>query len=318
MCQPPISPASGLRSALVNARRAVSPSDATIVPNSSLVRSPVTSVKVGLAQTLVMPGQVAENLARVAAMVEEAHRESCDIVVLPECVDVGWADLRASELATPIPGSTSEFFCALAKRFEIMIASGLTERAGDSVFNAAVLIDRKGRILTTHRKINELDFARLVYGVGSQLRVVESEFGKIALNICADNFPESLALADAQAAMGAVLMLSPSSWAVPPNHDEEATPYALWDEPYGLIGRRHGIPVVGVSNVGPVTTGKWAGRACIGRSVATDASGQVVVRGSYGVEASELRTVVLALASRAAVGANSIPLLEGGCRPTRT
>lgn len=253
------------------------------------------SVKIGLGQTLVVPGEISENLARVAAMVEEAHGQGCDIVVLPECVDVGWADLRAAELATAIPGETSEFLCALAKRFQIMIASGLTERDGDTVYNAAVLIDREGRILATHRKINELDFARKIYGVGVELRVTDTEFGRIALNICADNFLKSLALADAQAAMGAVLMLSPSSWAVPPNHDDQATPYLDWDEPYGVIGERHGIPVVGVSNVGPIMTGEWTGWTCIGRSIATDATGQVVVRGAYGVEASELKTVVLAL-----------------------
>ena len=251
----------------------------------------MTMVTVGLAQTLVLPRDVAGNLARAAEMVAEAATKKCDIVVLPECVDVGWTDVRATELAQPIPGSTSDFLCDLARTHSIMIASGLTERAGDQVYNAAVLIDRHGDILARHRKINELDFARKIYGVGTELKVVDTEFGPVALNICADNYTGSLALADAQAAMGARLMLSPSSWAVPADHDDDATPYVEWQEPYRLIGQRHGIPVVGVSNVGPVESGAWAGWVCIGRSLATDAKGQVASWGSYGVGASELNVV---------------------------
>lgn len=251
----------------------------------------MTAVTIGLAQMLVRPGDVAGNLQRAAELVAEAASRGCDIVVLPECADVGWTDVRATDLAQPIPGPTSDFLCDLARTHSIMIASGLTEREEGRVYNAAVLIDRAGEILARHRKINELSFAREIYDIGTELKVVDTEFGAVALNICADNYVGSLALADAQAAMGAQLMLSPSSWAVPAGHDDEATPYVEWQEPYRLIGERHGIPVVGVSNVGPVETGEWAGWACIGRSLATNAAGQIVSWGSYGVDASELNVV---------------------------
>lgn len=251
------------------------------------------TVTVGLAQSLVIPGDVDGNLQRAGEMVADAARQGCDIVVLPECVDVGWTDVRATELAQPIPGSTSDALCEFARTHGVMIASGLTERDGDAVYNAAILVDRSGTIIARHRKINELDFARKIYGVGKELKVVDTEFGPVALNICADNYVQSLALADAQAAMGARLMLSPSSWAVPGDHDDVKTPYVEWQEPYRLIGKRHGIPVVGVSNVGPVETGEWAGWACIGRSLATDAAGEIVSWGSYGADASELKVVTI-------------------------
>ncbi|HRN28241.1 MAG TPA: carbon-nitrogen hydrolase family protein [Terrimesophilobacter sp.] len=251
----------------------------------------MTFATIGLAQTLVHPGDVDGNLRRAAEMVAEAASKGCDIVVLPECVDVGWTDVRAVEFAQPIPGVTSDFFCELARTHSIMIATGLTEREGDRIYNAAILVDRTGTIVAHHRKINELEFARKIYDIGTELKVVDTEFGPVALNICADNYVSSLALADAQAAMGARLMLSPSSWAVPADHDDEATPYVEWQEPYQAIGKRHGIPVIGVSNVGPVETGEWAGWVCIGRSLATDASGEIVGWGSYGVDASELTVV---------------------------
>jgi len=255
----------------------------------------MTAVTIGLAQTLVIPGDVRGNLTRAAELVDEAVRNNCDIVVLPECMDVGWTDTRAHELAQPIPGSTSDFLCAMARKNSILIASGLTERDGEQVYNSAILIGRDGEILARHRKINELEFARKIYGVGKELKVVDTEFGLVALNICADNYVDSLALADAQASMGARLLLSPSSWAVPAGHDDEATPYVEWQLPYRLIGERHNIPVIGVSNVGPVETGEWSGWSCIGRSLATDASGNIVSWGSYGSLASELKVVQLEL-----------------------
>lgn len=253
------------------------------------------SIVVGMAQLLVIPGDVPGNLARVEQMAQEAADQGCDIVVFPECVDIGWADARAREFATSVPGPTSEFLCSLAKRFGVLMAAGLTERDQDRIYNAALLIDRAGTILAHHRKINELDFAREIYSVGTSLGVAETEFGKVALNICADNFSGSLALARAQAAMGAVLLVSPSSWAVPPDHDEADKPYRMWDEPYGRIGRECGVPVVGVSNVGTIDTGPWRGYECIGRSLATTPDGQVALRASYGVDAVELRVTEIQL-----------------------
>ncbi len=226
----------------------------------------MTPVRIALGQMLVVPGDVEGNLSRARLMVAEAAEAGCAVVVLPECMDVGWTDERARDLAEPIPGATSAALCALASENDIVIASGLTEKEGDRIYNAALLIGRDGNILLHHRKINELDFARTLYDTGTSLGVVDTEIGRIALNICADNYVDSLHLAAAQAAMGAQLLLSPSSWAVPPGHDDVIDPYVEWETPYSLIGERHGVPVVGVSNVGPVVTGEWKGWACIGRS----------------------------------------------------
>lgn len=252
-------------------------------------------IRVALAQMLVVGGDVAGNLARAGARIAEAAARGADLVVLPECLDIGWTDLRARELAEPIPGATSGALGVAARRHRVWVAAGITERDGDKLRNAAILVDRDGVIRTRHRKINELAFAQELYTPGEELRVVDTEFGRLGLNICADNFIDSLHLATAQIAMGARLIVSPSSWAVPPGHDDAVTPYTEWEEPYQTIGQRHGVPIVGVSNVGPVATGKWAGWACIGRSLATNAAGQIAAKGSYGVDADELLVVDLEL-----------------------
>ena len=103
--------------------------------------------------------------------------------------------------------------------------------------------------------------------------------GTLGLNICADNFPNT---PDLGSVLGewAELLVSPSSWAVDANHDERTEPYgALWRKAYRRLARQFRMPVVGVSNVGRLAAGPWAGRRCIGCSLVVDARGRQVLRG---------------------------------------
>ncbi len=45
-----------------------------------------------------------------------------------------------------------------------------------------------------HRKINILDIAQDLYATGDRLSVASTSFGTVGVNICADNFPDSLAV----------------------------------------------------------------------------------------------------------------------------
>ena len=53
----------------------------------------------------------------------------------------------------------------------------------------------------------------------------------------------------------------------------------------------YGVPVVGVSNVGPVTGGAWAGWKCIGNSIALFGDGESGVTLPYGEDAVCLRII---------------------------
>ncbi len=243
-------------------------------------------IRVGMAQMLVEPGDPASNLARAAAMVGEAADAGCDVVVLPECLDLGWTHESARTLATTIPGPTTAALARAAAEHRITVVAGLVERDGDRLYNAAVLIGPSGAILLRHRKVNELQFALALYSVGSALGVVSTPFGIVGLSICADNAPRAISLGRTLGHMGAQLLLSPSAWAVPPDHDEAAEPYgAMWVESYASLATEFRMPVVGVSNVGPVVGGEWDGWRCVGRSLAVGADGQVLARGPYEQEA---------------------------------
>lgn len=246
----------------------------------------MAEVRVGMAQMLVEPGNRAANLARVARMVGDAAGRRCDVVVLPECLDLGWMHESARTEATAIPGPTTAALTGLAVEHGVMIAAGMVERDGERLYNSAVLISAEGALLARHRKINELQIALGLYSVGATLGVVGTAIGDVGLSICADNAPRSIALGRSLAHMGAQVLLSPSAWAVPPDHDDAADPYgAMWLESYTALATEYRMPVIGVSNVGPVVGGAWDGWRCIGCSLAVGPDGEVLARGPYDQEA---------------------------------
>jgi N-carbamoylputrescine amidase len=269
-------------------------------------------IKLAMGQMLVEGGRLQENLARAVAMIALAGHQGCQIVVLPECLDLGWTHPAATDLAAEIPGPTSEVLCQAASEASVYVVAGLTERAGSRVYNAAVLIGASGQILLKHRKINLLDIEQNVYCTGDRLAVAQTACGVIGVNICADNFPDSLALGHSLARMGAEILLSPSAWAVPADHDPIADPYgALWEGSYRSLASLYGMPVVGVSNVGWITGGPWAGRRCIGCSLAIGSGGEILAKGPYGVDAQELIVVGIALRPRTLTGTDIAPMLRG-------
>jgi N-carbamoylputrescine amidase len=261
------------------------------------------TVRIGMAQILVEGGQSGANLGRAVAMIERAAAAGCDVVVLPECMDVGWMHPAARELAQPVPGPSSDRLAGAARAHAVYVVAGLTERAGDRVYNSAVLLGPDGRLLLRHRKINELDIAHGLYAIGDSLGVAHTPLGTIAISVCADNFPDTLCFAHAQARMGAQLLLSPAAWAVDAGHDDATERYgAIWETGYTSVARLFDMAVVGVSNVGRLAAGPWRGRKCIGCSLAVAPGGTVLARGPYGDAAEELVVVDVPVVPRTRAG----------------
>ena len=250
--------------------------------------------KLGMAQMLVEGGQPAANLARAVAYIERAAAEGCQVVLLPECLDLGWTHPSARQLAQPIPGAYSEQLAGAARQCGVYVVAGLVERAADRLYNAAVVLDPQGQLLHVHRKINELHIAHDLYAIGDRLGVVETPLARLGINICADNFAESLVIGHVLARMGAQVILSPSAWVVNADHDNERQPYgSRWLPPYTELSRLYDLTVVGVSHVGWVTGGPWQGRKAIGCSLAVGPGGEVLARGPYGVDAEALLVVTV-------------------------
>jgi predicted amidohydrolase len=246
--------------------------------------------RLALCQMLVEGGAMDRNLARAERMIAEVAAANADIVLLPETMDLGWTHPSAAREAEGVPdGAPFRRIAAAAARHAVFVCAGLTERDGDRVYNCAVLIDRGGALLLRHRKLNELDIAHDLYAQGDRLNVAHTELGTIGVMICADGFAKDRVLSRALGYMGADFILSPSAWAVPPDHDNAAQPYGkTWLDAYCPAAAEFGMWIAGVSNVGPITAGPWRGMNCIGGSLVVAPDGATALQGPYGVDAEEL------------------------------
>jgi predicted amidohydrolase len=190
-----------------------------------------------------------------------------------------------------------------AQTHRVYLCAGLVERAGDRLFNAAVLVSPDGNILLHHRKLNELDIAHDLYAQGDRLAVAHTPLGTFGVMICADAFARGQVVSRTLGLMGADVILSPCAWAVPADHDNTLQPYGrLWLDNYGPVARDFRLWIAGVSNVGRVSDGAWKGHRCIGCSLVIGPEGEQVVRGPYGECAETLLYVDVSLEPRPARG----------------
>jgi predicted amidohydrolase len=257
-----------------------------------------------LIQMSVEGGNRAGNLAHAAERVRMAAENGARVVLLPEAMDLGWTHPSALSAAEPIPdGETFQALSALAREHHVYLCSGLVEKTAEAIYNAAVLIDPQGTLLLLHRKLNELEIGHPYYAQGDRLQVCATELGTIGLMICADAFARDRVLTRALGYMGADLILSPSSWAVPADHDNIREPYGgLWQSLYSSVAREFSLWIAGASNVGLLTAGPWQGWNCIGCSQVVAPTGETVVLGPYGAEADTILYVPIEPVARPARG----------------
>ncbi len=258
--------------------------------------SHAADVRIAVCQILVIDGDREGNFRRIEYALKTAHAKHAEIATFPESSILGWENPDAFRLATPIPGADSDRVEALARKYDLMIAIGLDEKDGNRLFDTAILVDRAGKLLWKYRKLNVLpELMSPSYSVGSPkgIGVVDTEFGRIGLVICADTFGD--AYAEQVSRLKPDLMLVPYGWAAVPNrwpaHEKDLEDLVikrakLWE-----------CPVVGTDLVGEMTHGPWKGETYGGGSVVTDRSGAVIaVLRDRDVD---MRVVALSLPSRA-------------------
>lgn len=249
----------------------------------------IPQIKLAMGQLLVEGGEPERNLDRAKKMIVKAKESGADIIVLPETIDFAWTHPSAFDEALPIPGPYSNRFCNWAKEFGIYICVGLTERRPDKkLFNTALLINDKGEILIKYHKINLIEVEQPYYEVGDLLQVVDSPWGKIGINICADNYRESVHIGKTLGAMGARIILSPSSWTVSHGISEIDDPYQdKWVTPLSYIASMYESLVISTTSVGYIVGGPYEGKKMIGCSLAVSDKG-IIAQGQFNEFAGEV------------------------------
>jgi predicted amidohydrolase len=267
-------------------------------------------MKLGLAQLLVEGTEPQRNFERAEKLIALATEQKCDIVLLPETIDFAWTHPDALKEAQPVPGKFSDVFCALAKKYNLWICVGLTEKAEKCNYNTSLLINRNGVIIGKHRKINLLTVEFPYYEVGSSLNVYETEFGKIGLNICADNYYDSLHIGHTLARMGAQLILAPSSWTVDFSITEAEDPYRdKWVKPLSTLASLYDLVIASATSVGYIVGGPYEGKKMVGCSLCVGKQG-IIAQGMMNEFAGELVVAEFSLPMRKEKGTEIGAMLQ--------
>ncbi len=264
-----------------------------LFPDETRARQDPKPFTLALVQMQVTGGDRELNLEHAGRGIAKAAEKGADFILLPEAMDLGWTDPSALTLAEPVPeGRTCLFLSSLARKHHLYICSGLIEKSGEKVYNSAVIIDPEGKVILLHRKINELDIGHPYYALGDRLNVCETEFGTIGVMICADASTGDRVIPGALSYMGADVILSPSSWAVPADHDNNRDPYGgMWKEAYKPVARDFRVWIASCSNVGWMTGGPWKGWKGIGCSMVIGPGGEEILSAPYGEDADTVLCV---------------------------
>lgn len=131
----------------------------------------------------------ADNRRLFVPLIETAARKKADLVVLGECVTKVGLPLSYEKVAEPVPGPSTKFFAALAKKHDLYIVVGLMEREKHVIYNTAALIGPEGELVGKYRKVC-LPREEIKGGVtpGQAYPVFRTRFGTIGMMVCWDVF----------------------------------------------------------------------------------------------------------------------------------
>jgi predicted amidohydrolase len=261
-----------------------------LTPIACQAQEEMPSFKLAVAQMRVVGGALDVNLEHAGEMIEEAAEQGAQVVLLPEAMDLGWTDPSALTMAEPVPGGKSaQLLISMAKKHQIYICSGLIEKDGENVYNSAVLVNPMGKVILLHRKINELDIGHPYYALGQSLQVVPTDLGNIGVMICADASTGEQEISRVLSYMGADVILSPSAWAVPADHNNIDNPYGgTWWRAYKPVAKDFRVWIASCSNVGWLTGGPWQGWKAIGCSMVIGPGGEEIMNAPYGDNADTI------------------------------
>lgn len=122
-------------------------------------------------------------------LIAEAATKKADLVVLPETLTFYGTGLRMDQCAESIPGPTTAYFGALARKHDLYIVAGLVERSGATLYNSAVLLGPDAGLVGVYRKTC-LPRGEIEAGLtpGHDYPVFNTRFGKVGMMVCYDGF----------------------------------------------------------------------------------------------------------------------------------
>ena len=160
-------------------------------------------MKVAAIQMISTP-TLAENLATVTVLLQQARDKGAELLLLPEYWPVmGMQETDKFTVAEQFgSGVIQEFLSATAQRLGAWIIGGtlpLISPNPDKVFNTSLVYNPQGEVLARYDKIHLFGFSKAeesyeesrTISAGTQVVSFDAGFGKVGLSVCYDlRFPE--------------------------------------------------------------------------------------------------------------------------------
>lgn len=230
----------------------------------------------------------ADNVRRLATKIERLAREGARLIVLQELHNSLYfcqtEDVRAFDLAEPIPGPSTDFYSALARKCGVVLVTSLFEKRAPGLYhNTAVVFEKDGSVAGKYRKMHIPDdpayYEKFYFTPGDLgFRPIETSVGRLGVLVCWDQwYPEAARL---MTLAGADLLVYPT--AIGTEHTDTEDEQNRQREAWQIVQRGHavanGIPVIAVNRVGyePDPSGVTGGITFWGSSFVSGPQGEIL------------------------------------------
>jgi len=128
-----------------------------------------------------------ENLKKAEGYVRQAAKQGAQLTLLPELLPYGYGiNESVWEGAETMNGHSVSWLKSLAKELHIYIGFSFLETDGEDFYNAFILANPHGEIAGRVRKSPAPAVENYFYKSGNDNHVIETEFGRIGVNICSE------------------------------------------------------------------------------------------------------------------------------------
>ena len=244
-------------------------------------------MKIGIIQQ-ACTANTDENKKKLAQNIADVASRGAQLIILQELHNSLYfcqtEDVEMCGLAEPIPGPSSGYYSALARKHGIVLVTSLFERRAAGLYhNTAVVFDSDGSIAGKYRKMHIPDdpayYEKFYFTPGDLgFHPIKTSLGLLGVQVCWDQwYPEGARL---MALQGAELLIYPT--AIGYESSDAPEEQQRQREAWITVQRGHavanGIPVIAVNRVGhePDPSGQTRGIQFWGSSFVAGPQGEML------------------------------------------
>jgi predicted amidohydrolase len=201
--------------------------------------------RIALLHLSIVPGALDRNRSLIVEAVKHAAAAGAQWIITPELAVCGlqFAHVIGTDWIQPQPDPWMKGFCQLVKDLKRTVFLSCPDRDVNGLYNAVFVIDPRGEIVGTHRKIHVASDSLSWSRPGDVVSPILCDGIRVGLLICSDLYTPNHT--GTLTSKGAQIFISPASWG-PGIHG----PNGEWEE----RTRETGIPLIVCNRTGAEKT----------------------------------------------------------------